>query len=93
MPVIEAMSLGAPVVCSNTAALPEVAGDAALYCDPFDAESLAAAIQRLEADSALRDRLKARGLERSRLFMWSSSAKIVLDAYRQVLQLPPRGRP
>lgn len=92
MPVIEAMSLGAPVVCSNTTALPEVAGDAALYCDPYDVESLAGAVHRLEADPALRDRLKTRGLERARLFTWPSTGKAVLQAYEQVLQLPPRGR-
>jgi alpha-1,3-rhamnosyl/mannosyltransferase len=46
IPVLEAMSAGVPVVCSDTAALPEVAGPHAFYCDPFDPRSIAAAVNR-----------------------------------------------
>jgi glycosyltransferase involved in cell wall biosynthesis len=90
LPVIEAMSCGAAVVCSNTTSLPEVAGSAALYCDPSDLPSLASAIERLEADAALCARLRTLGLERSQQFTWPSTAGIVLQAYHQVLQLPMR---
>jgi glycosyltransferase involved in cell wall biosynthesis len=89
MPVVEAMSRGAAVVCSNTTSLPEVAGDAALYCDPHDPESIAAVIARLEGDEGLRSRLRALAEGRSESFHWPTSAGVVLKVYHQVLQLPP----
>src|SRR5258706_6721658 len=53
MPVLEAMACGAPVLASNTSALPEVAGDAALLVDPTDTAAIAARLARLAADAGL----------------------------------------
>jgi len=61
LPVLEAMRLGTPVLTSNTASLPEVAGDAALLVDPYDVSALAAGIVRLDRDEALRADLSRRG--------------------------------
>jgi glycosyltransferase involved in cell wall biosynthesis len=62
LPVLEAMSLGTPVVTSNTSSLPEVAGDAALVVDPYDSPAIARAIATVTNDAGLRDDLARRGL-------------------------------
>ncbi len=85
LPVLEAMACGAPVVCSNTTALPEVAGDAALLVDPTDVDALAAALRRLLADDGLRCDLAARGLARARQFTWEQTARNMVRVYRAVL--------
>ncbi|MFH0943576.1 MAG: glycosyltransferase, partial [Planctomycetota bacterium] len=68
LPVLEAMACGTPVVCARAGALPEVAGDAALYVDPTDVRSIAAGLQRILEEEPLRRDLAARGLARARLF-------------------------
>ncbi len=81
LPVLEAMLRGAPVTCSNTTSLPEVAGDAALYFDPEDVEAIAAAVEQLLADPDLRERLSAAGRERAAGFTWESAAEATLESY------------
>jgi len=83
LPVLEAMACGAPVICSNTSSLPEVAGDAALLVDPHSAEDLAAAMARIVAEPGLREALRARGLRRAEDFSWARCARAVLDAIRE----------
>lgn len=68
LPVVEAMTLGTPVLTSNTSCLPEIAGKAALLADPYDVRSIAAGLRRLDDDADLRARLSAAGLERAKLF-------------------------
>lgn len=65
LPVVEAMALGVPVACSRIAALPEVAGEAALFFDPRSAADIARAMVSLATDEALRARLVAAGRERA----------------------------
>ncbi len=84
MPVLEAMACGAPVITSNRTALPEVAGDAAVLVNPEDTEELAGAIIRVLEDSALRDKLRAKGFERARQFTWQRAAERTLAVYREV---------
>ena len=74
LPPLEAMAQGCPVLAARAASLPEVCGDAALYADPMDVESIAAALQRLLDDEALRDTLRARGLTRARALTWAAAA-------------------
>jgi glycosyltransferase involved in cell wall biosynthesis len=81
LPVLEAMACGAPVVASNASSLPEAAGDAALLVDPHDEEALAAAVERLAGDGALRADLAARGLARAALFPWSRTAAETVRVY------------
>ena len=61
LPVLEAMLLGTPVLCSNTSSLPEVAGDAAIAVDPYDTAAIAAGLRALDADAGLRADLTRRG--------------------------------
>jgi len=68
LPVLEAMACGTPVVCARAGALPEVAGDAALYVDPTDVGSIAAGLRQILGDETLRRELSARGPARARLF-------------------------
>jgi glycosyltransferase involved in cell wall biosynthesis len=85
LPVLEAMTLGCPVVTSNTSSLPEVAGDAALLVTPTDAEELAAALERVIMDRSLRESLIEKGYRQASQFSWTRTAKLTLDAYRSIL--------
>ena len=71
--VLEAMASGAPVVGANTTSIPEVAGDAALLCDPRDVDALAEAVSRVLDESGLADRMRAAGLERASRFSWEAT--------------------
>ena len=88
MPVLEAMSHGAPVVCSNCASLPEIGGNAAIYVDPADAESICNAMLELEADPARRARFSEAGKRQAERFHWDKTARATLDFYRRVLDAP-----
>lgn len=83
LPVLEAMACGTPIVTSAVSALPEVAGEAALYVDPRDAGEIAAAMARLAADEALRRDLGARGSARAASFSWERTVREVLRVYRE----------
>jgi glycosyltransferase involved in cell wall biosynthesis len=82
LPVLEAMTVGVPVVAANRGALPEVLGDAGLLVDPDNPRDLAAAIARLLDDPAAIDAAVSRGLQRSTAFTWERTAHGTLDAYR-----------
>ena len=85
LPVLEAMTLGAPVVTSNTSSLPEVVGDAALMVDPNDWEQLADALLRIISDTQLRHDLVRKGKERAKLYAWQKTALETLKIYRRFL--------
>ncbi|MBV8910251.1 MAG: glycosyltransferase family 4 protein, partial [Gammaproteobacteria bacterium] len=68
LPVLESMSLGTPVISSNTASIPEVAGQAAVLVNPYDTRAIAQAIQSVNEDEGLRASLVARGHEQAKLF-------------------------
>ncbi len=82
--MIEAMSCGTPVVCSNVSSLPEVAGDAALLVDPLDVASLTAALGRIAADEGLRRELTERGFRQAGRFSWRQCAQQVLEVLEEV---------
>jgi glycosyltransferase involved in cell wall biosynthesis len=82
-PVLEAFSLGTPVIASRATSLPEVAGEAAILVDPGDRDGLAEAMVRLATDEDLRADLSRRGEARAREFSWRPSARKVLQAYRE----------
>jgi glycosyltransferase involved in cell wall biosynthesis len=73
--ILEAMACGTPVVAASGSSLPEVAGDAALMVDPYDAVSLADAMYRVLTDDRLQKRLRQLGLERVGSFSWRSTAE------------------
>jgi len=74
LPVLEAMASGVPVVTSSVTALAEVAGDAAVTVDPLSVESIAAGIEKLTSETALRRALIEKGLSRARQFTWERAA-------------------
>ncbi|MBV8650531.1 MAG: glycosyltransferase [Alphaproteobacteria bacterium] len=83
MPLVEAMACGAPVVAARSAATPEIAGEAALLCDPDDAGDMARAILRVLDDPALRQNLRDRSLERARAFSWPDCARRTAELLRE----------
>ncbi len=82
---LEAMACGTPVITSNRGSLPEVVGDAGLLVNPDDPADIAASIERLLSDTALRSRLSAAGLARAALFTWRRTAEQTLAVYRRLL--------
>lgn len=82
IPVLEAMASSLPVITSNRAALPEVAGDATLLVNPENGEELASALQELTRNPDLREDLARRGAERARLFPWEKAVCGTWNVYR-----------
>lgn len=85
IPVAEAMKCGVPVIAANVTSLPEVAGEAAVYCDPFDVDDIAGAMERIHADPGLRDRLGAAGQERATRYTWDRTAEGLWASVERVL--------
>ena len=81
MPVLEAMGCGAPVVTSQTTALGEVAGDAAVLVDPRNARELGTAITSLLESESLRTSLKEKGFLRVKQYSWQRAAAKTLELY------------
>jgi glycosyltransferase involved in cell wall biosynthesis len=84
LPLIEAMASGTPVLASHEASMPEVLGGAGLLLDPRDVSAWRDTIVRLVNDHALREDLRARGLARAATFTWQRTARLTLEAYREV---------
>jgi glycosyltransferase involved in cell wall biosynthesis len=87
-PLLEAMALGVPIAAARLSALPEMAGDAAIYFDPYDTSEMAEALNRLVCDEALRDVLSRRAIMRAADFSWTETAKKTLQVFEQVVEEP-----
>lgn len=85
LPPLEAMASGTPVMCSNSASLPEVVGNAALLINPESTDDMISAMERLIEDSALRKELSAKGLKQAAQFSWERMANQTLQIYQQCL--------
>jgi glycosyltransferase involved in cell wall biosynthesis len=86
LPVLEAMTLGIPVVAANRGALPEVLDDAGPLIDPDDAVELGAAMRRLIDDEAFAGACAAKGVMRAREFRWDRTARQVFTAYEYAMR-------
>jgi glycosyltransferase involved in cell wall biosynthesis len=85
IPVLEAMSLGCPVVCSKTSSMPEVAGDAAAYFDPYDIASIQQTLEDTLLNESLIHDLRIKGRIRESLFSWERCAQETIDLYHSLL--------
>jgi glycosyltransferase involved in cell wall biosynthesis len=84
LPPIEAMACGTPVLVSNVASLPEVCGEAALYCDPLDVEQISGQMQKLLRDTQLQKSLVTRGHARIQDYSWENSASALKQLFKDV---------
>jgi glycosyltransferase involved in cell wall biosynthesis len=85
IPILEAFSAGCPVACSNKGSLPEVAGDAAVFFDPKDEDSICNAVDQLISDKAFRNGLINKGYERLRNFSWQETAHRTKKLYMSLM--------
>lgn len=83
-PLVEAMACGAPIASSDRAAMPEILGNAGLFFDPLDAVDMAEKVDRLLTDENLRETLSTRGLQRSRMFSLTSTARRTAEELKAV---------
>jgi len=86
LPVLEAMSSGVPVICSNASSLPEVAGGAALIFDPMDVDALSQLILKGLEDDTWRKTAKEKGLMQATTFNWQKCAKETMAVYRELMK-------
>jgi glycosyltransferase involved in cell wall biosynthesis len=85
LPVLEAMAAGTPVVTTNTTALPEIAGSAAVMHDPDDVDAFADSLTRILTEDTLAATLKQLGLARAREFSWETAAEKTHHVYAHTL--------
>ncbi len=85
LPPLEAMACGCPAIVSDIASIREVCGEAAYYVDPYDADYMAQCILKVLSDETLRQYLREKGAERSKLFSWEDSAGKLVDVFMEVM--------
>ena len=93
MPVLDAMTLGVPVVAANRGSLPEVLGGAGLLVDPDQPDEIAQAIARLLDDDDLAAECAAKGIARASAFRWDDTARRVVETYRRAIEHKVRLKP
>lgn len=82
LPILEALSMGKAVVCSNTSSMPEVGGDAVEYCDPYSIESIESSIERVLLNDDYRISLENRAEGQAAKFSYENTARQTLELYR-----------
>ena len=80
-PIVEAFKCGVPVITSNTSSCAEVAGDAAMLINPYNPDSIVEAVLKIINNINLRNQLKNKGLEKTKLFSWKETAKKTLEVF------------
>lgn len=86
IPIVESFRCGTPVITSNVSSMPEVAGDAALLCDPFKPESICNAMCELAGNEDLRKRLIEKGHIRQDLFTWNKTAELLWNSILKTIE-------
>ena len=84
LPIVEAMQCGCPVIISKEGCMPEVGGDAVVYFDGYNADSLAQAIQHVYHSEKLQKELSDKGLKQAAKFNWKKTAEDTINAYLKV---------
>jgi glycosyltransferase involved in cell wall biosynthesis len=90
IPILEAFACGCPTLVANASCFPEIAGDAALYFEPTDRDSLRDQLCRLLTDEDLRATLRTKALARAQTFTWEATAQRTVTTYRAVSAAPAR---
>ena len=85
IPVLEAMKCEVPVICSNITSFPEVAGDAAIYADPYKTESIAESLSRIAGSNKLKEELIKKGRVQREKFSWDKTAKAVWESIEKAI--------
>jgi len=85
MPILEAQATGRVVLTSNCSSMPDVAGNGALFVDPFSEESIRQGLEKLCTDANLRDELITKGFENTQRFLPEEVAKKYLALYRRLV--------
>ena len=85
LPVVEAMSLGVPVICGQNSALGEICDNAAYFIDPYSAPSIAQGLRKVLGDRDLQSKLKVKGLKRAENFSWRKCARQTMEIYKQAI--------
>jgi len=86
IPIVESFRCDVPVITSNVTSMPEVAGDAALYIDPFDPESIAEALYKVYQYDRIRSDLVIRGRRRKDLFSWQQTADLLWESIESAVK-------
>jgi glycosyltransferase involved in cell wall biosynthesis len=84
LPILEAMATACPVVTSDVSSMPEIAGGAAVLCDPSDISSIARSMLTVLEGGATQ--LRGKGIKRAGEFTWAAAAAQTLDVYREVAE-------
>lgn len=87
LPLLEAMSCGTPVACSDQASIPEVAGNAAIIFDAYSIDDIAASLEKLATESQLKTSLSELGQKRVNCFSWQITAQQTLNTLEEVTGL------
>ena len=85
IPLVEAMGVGCPVLCSNRGPFPEIVGNAGLYFDPEDVDQMQSVLEKTLFDGPLLEEMVRRGYQRSSKFSWDRTARQTLALYRSLL--------
>lgn len=86
IPIVEAMSVGVPVICSNTTSMPEVGGNAVLYADPLKYDQITDAMLKITTDDELRESLIEKGFVQKEKFSWDETARLLWMSVERALQ-------
>ena len=85
MPIVEAMACGTPVVAARSSSIPEAGGEAALYFDPQDVDTLAQHLTDILSDKYLADRMRISGIEQAQKFSWERAGLETSQVYARAL--------
>jgi len=79
--------VGCPVLTSNVSSMPEAAGEAAVYVNPYEIDSIAEGLKRIAGDKELREKLSRMGLERASQFSWENTARQMIEVYKRASEI------